>query len=64
MSTDPAADPDPAPTFPRDREDRMDHGDPRDREVDPSGSTEDEPEVREGGPSSGASGDWREGTPG
>jgi|tagenome__1003787_1003787.scaffolds.fasta_scaffold20475996_2 hypothetical protein len=76
MPTDPAAetDPDsgtttgPAPVFHRDREDRMDHDDPRDREAETSGSSETsessgQDREREGGPSSGTSGDWRQGTP-
>lgn len=71
MPTEPTPDPGDAPgrVFHRDREDRMDHGDPRERGAgssDPSeesGTSEETPRDREGGPSSGVSGDWREESP-
>ncbi|MFR9801119.1 hypothetical protein ACL02T_02315 [Pseudonocardia sp. RS010] len=60
-------DPDPVPTFHRDRVDRMDHQDPRDREDETPAGSEDEPaeeRSQEGGPDSGTSGEWREGASG
>ncbi|WP_433507800.1 hypothetical protein ACQP04_15880 [Pseudonocardia halophobica] len=67
MPTEPTPDPAEAPgrVFHRDREDRMDHGDPRERPGSPESSEESEetPRDREGGPNSGASGDWREEPP-
>ena len=75
MPTEPTPDPGEAPgrVFHRDREDRMDHGDPRERagssesseSSESSGESEESEETRdrEGGPNSGASGDWREEPP-